>query len=340
MDQFTEDELGLNMMANPNRMSGDMDNTPPQVNMNQPLFEDSMENQNDYFQHDDENPSYSSPPPHSHQPSHGGQGVPNFFDDGASDVSRVSIESTEEVLRKKNFLLTKLKRLQRKGVELSKNVSINTPLHELENEYMMAKKEQDLESNLEWCKKGLVYICSFLEKTNDMMNTGAKLKGWSEEIYNTQDQYDDVLEELLDKYGGDIEMAPEIRLIMMLVGSALAVHMSNTMMKGGIDSNILNQFHAQKEKAQAMPTSQGFQPAQMPSQPPQPPPMHTNMIPPIQDPSPPMTMSGPDPRLVEELLNEDMNAVGGMSDSSGSSDSSTGGGRNRRKKKNSVNISF
>lgn len=336
MDQFTEDELGLNMMANPNRMSGDIeDMSPPQVNMNQPLF-NNVDDNNDYFQHEDENQNYHSQQSQQSQ----GQGMSNFFDDGASDVSRVSIESTEEVLRKKNFLLTKLKRLQRKGVELSKNVSINTPLHELENEYMMAKKEQDLESNLEWCKKGLVYICSFLEKTNEMMNTGAKLKGWSEEIYNTQDQYDDVLEELLDKYGGDIEMAPEIRLIMMLVGSALAVHMSNTMMKGGIDSNILNQFHAQKEKAQAsqgMPTSQGFQPAKMPSQPPQPPPMHTNMIPPIQD--PPMTMSGPDPRLVEELLNEDMNAVGGMSDSSTSSDSSNGG-RGGRRKKNSVNISF
>jgi hypothetical protein len=337
MDQFTEDELGLNMMANPNRMSGDMeDMSSGQVNMNQPLFND-VDSGNNYFEHEDENPSYSS---HTQQPSNQG-GMPNFFDDNASDVSRVSIESTEEVLRKKNFLLTKLKRLQRKGVELSKNVSINTPLHELENEYMMAKKEQDLESNLEWCKKGLVYICSFLEKTNDVMNTGAKLKGWSEEIYNTQDQYDDVLEELLDKYGGDIEMAPEIRLIMMLVGSALAVHMSNTMMKGGIDSNIFNQFHAQKEKAQGMPTSHGFQSTQMPSQPPQPPPMsHTNMMPPIQDPVPPMSMSGPDPRLVEELLNEDMNAVGGMSDSSASSASSNGSRGGRRKKKNSVNISF
>ena len=39
MDQFTEDELGLNMMANPNRMSSDMDDiSSPQVNMNQPLF--------------------------------------------------------------------------------------------------------------------------------------------------------------------------------------------------------------------------------------------------------------------------------------------------------------
>ncbi len=328
MDQFTEDELGLDMLANPNRMTSSGDSH--QVNLNQPLFNDGPPHeptQDDYFQHADE--PYKQPPPMSPQG--------NFFDDNASEVS---IETTEEVLKKKNFILTKLKRLQQKGVELTKNVSINTPLHELENEYMMAKKEQNLEANLEWCKQGLVYICSFLENTNKMMNTGAKLDGWSEEIYNTRDNYDDVFEELIDKYGGDIEMAPEIRLIMMLVGSALAVHMSNTMMRGGINMNILNQFHAQKEtqaKSNMAPESQGYQPQQMPTQPP--PPIHTNMVPPIQDPTPPPTMSGPDPRLVEELLNEDMNAVGGMSDSSGSSDSSRGR-RGGRRKKNSVNISF
>ncbi len=325
MDQFTEDELGLNMLANPSRMNQDDMQTSHSVNMNQPLFNDTRETrENDYFQHEDNRPS--SPVFNSN----------NFIDDNASDVSRVSIETTEEVLRKKNFLLTKLKRLQQKGVELTKNVSINTPLRELENEYMMAKKEQNLESNLEWCKQGLVYVCSFLENTNKMFKTGAKLDGWSEEIYNTRDNYDDVLEELIDKYGGEVEMAPEIRLIMMLVGSALAVHMSNTMMKGGINMNILNQFHNQKEQTQ----QQNQQ--QMPPQHQQqqqnhfqsPPLGHTNMIPPIQDPP---RMTGPDPRLVEELLNEDLNSV--MSDvSSQSSASSREGGR--RRKKNSVNIAF
>ena len=101
MDQFTEDELGLNMLANPNRMSMDGD-TSHNVSMNQPLFNDSMDDtndtndNNDYFQHADENPSYTS------------NNEPNFFDDNASNTSRVSIESTEEVLKKKNFLLTKL----------------------------------------------------------------------------------------------------------------------------------------------------------------------------------------------------------------------------------------
>lgn len=333
MDQFTEDDLGLNMLANPNRMTNE-GNTHT-VNMNQPLFtndnfdnSDDNDNDNDnndnYFQHVDDrqtnnNNNYSRP-----------NNTSNFFDDNASDISKVSVESTEEILKKKNFLLTKLKRLQQKGVELTKNVSINTPLHDLENEYMMAKKEQSLETNLEWCKQGLVYICSFLENTNKIMNTGAKLDGWSEEIYNTRDNYDDVLEELIDKYGGDIDMAPEIRLIMMLVGSALAVHMSNTMMRGGINMNILNQFHQQKEQTMQQQPMQQQMPMQHPSMP-----MHTNMVPPIQDPIQP-TMSGPDPRLVEELLNEDINSV--ISDiSSNSSESSRNA---RRKKKNSVNISF
>lgn len=331
MDQFTEDELGLNMLANPNRMN---DNNSHNVNMGQPLFDDDddesdnveVESNNNYFQHVDENPRQSS------NNKYGSNN--NFFDDNASDVSKVSMEPTEDILKKKNFLLTKLKRLQQKGVELTKNVSINTPLHDLENEYMMAKKEQSLESNLEWCKQGLVYICSFLETGNKMFKTGAKLDGWSEEIYNTRDNYDDVFEELIDKYGGDIEMAPEIRLIMMLVGSALAVHMSNTMMSSGAGmQNFMNEFHNQKQAA--APPQQAPQ-QQMPLQqmPLQQMPLHNNMNPSIPNQRPPI-MTGPDPRLVEELLNEDINSV--VSDSSVSSDSSN---ENRRKKKTSVNIAF
>jgi hypothetical protein len=323
MDQFTDDDLGLKMLANPNRMSDNIPNTT--VNMDQDLFVDETENNeniqtdNNYFHHDNEKtlPQF------------------NFNDDNMSDVSKVSMEPSEDVLRKKNFLLTKLKRLQQKGVELTKNVSLNTPLRDLVNEYMMAKKEQSLESNLEWCKQGLVYICSFLENTNKFFKTGAKLDGWSEEIYNTRDNYDDVFEELIDKYGGEVDMAPEIRLIMMLVGSALAVHMSNTMMRGGIDMNILNQFHVQKEEVKQQPRQQqplqtnfqsNFQPNFQNS--------HTNMVPPIQDPP---QMTGPDPKLIEELLNEDLNSV--ISHSSSSSNSSSNK-KGKRKKKNSVNISF
>ncbi len=324
MEQYTDDELGLNMLANPNKMTNE--DIPNQVNMNQPLFDDI----------DDDNYNQNNTDNHNHNQYQSTNNNP-IWNDNASDVSKVSLETTEEVLKKKNFLLTKLKRLQQKGIELTKNVSINTPLYELENEYMMAKKEQNLEANLEWCKQGLVYICSFLENTNRMMNTGAKLDGWSEEIYNTKDNYDDVLEELIDKYGGNIEMAPEIRLIMMLVGSALAVHMSNTMMKGGLNMNILNQFHVQKE------TQQKQQQQQPQSQQQYQQPIHTNIIPPIQDlqdPTPPV-MSGPDPRLVEELLNDDMNSLAMSGSSSNSSVSSNEGKRRgKRKKKNSVNISF
>ena len=97
MDQFTDDDLGLKMLANPNRMNDDIPNTT--VNMDQDLFVDETENNeniqtdNNYFHHDNEKtlPQF------------------NFNDDNMSDVSKVSMEPSEDVLRKKNFLLTKLK---------------------------------------------------------------------------------------------------------------------------------------------------------------------------------------------------------------------------------------
>ena len=43
--------------------------------------------------------------------------------------------------------------------------------------------------------------------------------------------YDEIFEELAEKYGGQSEVAPEIKLLMMLGGSAFMFHLTNTMFK-------------------------------------------------------------------------------------------------------------
>ena len=46
--------------------------------------------------------------------------------------------------------------------------------------------------------------------------------------------YDEVFEELAEKYGGQSEVAPEIKLLMMLGGSAFMFHLTNTLFKTSI----------------------------------------------------------------------------------------------------------
>ena len=61
-----------------------------------------------------------------------------------------------------------------------------------------------------------------------------KLDGWSESVNENIEDFDEVFEQLYEKYGGGGEIAPELKLLMMLGGSAFMFHLSNTMFKSSI----------------------------------------------------------------------------------------------------------
>jgi hypothetical protein len=58
-----------------------------------------------------------------------------------------------------------------------------------------------------------------------------KLDGWSESIYENLHEYDEVFEELHEKYKEKGKMMPEIRLLMMVVGSGFMFHLTNSLFK-------------------------------------------------------------------------------------------------------------
>lgn len=75
------------------------------------------------------------------------------------------------------------------------------------------------------CVTGL----EFLNKRYDPLNL--QLEGWSESIMENVDDYDGVFEELYVKYKSSMQVAPEVKLIMMLGGSATMFHLTNSMFK-------------------------------------------------------------------------------------------------------------
>ena len=68
------------------------------------------------------------------------------------------------------------------------------------------------------------------------------LKGWYEEVNENVDDYDEVFEELYDKYEDSIEVSPEIKLMMMLGGSAIKYHIAHTVMKSFMPNNQADAF--------------------------------------------------------------------------------------------------
>jgi len=78
----------------------------------------------------------------------------------------------------------------------------------------------------------LVACVTGLEFLNKRYNPfEIQLEGWSENVMETQDDYDEVFEELFVKYRTKMNVAPEVKLIMMLGGSAMMFHLTNSMFK-------------------------------------------------------------------------------------------------------------
>jgi hypothetical protein len=61
-----------------------------------------------------------------------------------------------------------------------------------------------------------------------------KLDGWGEQINENINDYDEIFSELHEKYKSKATMAPELKLLFQLGGSAMMVHMTNTMFKSAM----------------------------------------------------------------------------------------------------------
>ena len=141
----------------------------------------------------------------------------------------------EEILREKLGYLRKLEALQKKGVQLTKNYNMESPLAEMKGEYEMIKADKEKQNSVKFQQKILLAFVSGLEFLNNKFDPfDLKLDGWSEAVNENVDEYDEVFGELHEKYGGKTKMAPELKLLFMLGGSAAMLHMTNTMFKSSM----------------------------------------------------------------------------------------------------------
>jgi hypothetical protein len=143
--------------------------------------------------------------------------------------------TAEEMLREKLKILRKLEELEKKGIQLTKKYSMESPLAEMKGEYEMIKNEKEKQNSVKFQAKMLLAFVSGLEFLNGRFDPfDLKLDGWSEAVNENIDEYDDVFGELHEKYGGKAKMAPELKLLFMLGGSAAMLHMTNTMFKSAM----------------------------------------------------------------------------------------------------------
>jgi hypothetical protein len=156
----------------------------------------------------------------------------------------INKESDEDRRARARENYTKLLDLQEKyNVKLTRQYSINDDPDDMEDEYNMHKNRRNKNNQIKFYKQTIYNVCSGIEFLNENYNPFEfKLKDWSRQISSDLDDYTDVLEELYEKYkgiGGNI--APEIRLLFMIVSSAFFYHVSNVLFGGNnLENTIKN----------------------------------------------------------------------------------------------------
>jgi len=231
---------------------------------------------------------FDQPPPATTEP-------PKTEDANTDDLDKLNIDE----------LLSECQTLKEKhGINTPQHFNRKTPCDEVRAFIRRERKKREKLSAEKLGAKILLTTITALEFLNNKFDPfDLKLDGWSESIHENIDDYGEVFGELYEKYRTSAKVPPEIKLIMMVGGSAAMVHLTNTMFKSSLpgmedmlkqNPEMMKQF-AQAAQNQKFGTPQAPQPAAATP----PPPMETRI--------PPRTMSGPPPPVFTSQPTKTMN---------------------------------
>jgi len=262
--ETSETDLYLNLIANPVKSREDTENSTSSLNLgnndNKKNDSDTSSVRQSYrndshkntFMHsathkDYKDNSYSSDRHHSHR-SHRSNRSNHSNHSRSTESSKARFDNvdlthsakdsdyeppapklTPQQLRMKKIdLLRKLCDLKTKGYKLTKEYDFNSSIEEMEYEYDLLKSFADRRNGIKLYKNTIINITNLVEFFNDKYDPfGVQLSGWSEHMSVEVDSYDDVLEELYEKYkGAGKNLPPEIKLLILIGFSASAFHFS------------------------------------------------------------------------------------------------------------------
>jgi len=102
----------------------------------------------------------------------------------------------------------------------------------MEHEYNKIKSQREMENSIKFQRKMLMACITGIEFLNNRFDPfDVKLNGWSESIHENINDYNEIFEELHEKYHTKTKMAPELKLLFMVGGSAFMFHLTNSMFK-------------------------------------------------------------------------------------------------------------
>lgn len=192
--------------------------------------------------------STSSPPHISIQRESSYQPANSFGSDGMyankQSASGPSISLAPAIQRdpikeasEKSELINKLQRLEAKGFPVAKRFTMDNNLDEIKQEYSRLVDARQLETSIRFQRNMLMGLVTGMEWMNNKFDPfDLKLDGWSEGVHENIEDYDEIFEELYDKYKEKGKMPPEARLVFQLAGSGFMCHVTNSFFRSKMPS--------------------------------------------------------------------------------------------------------
>jgi len=149
--------------------------------------------------------------------------------------AQVPSEGYKTIEDEKADLLNKISRLMKKGIATSARLTIYSDVEEIRTEYKRMMYGIEVDRSIKFQRRMLIACVTGLEFLNDKFDPfDLELNGWSQNMMENVDDYDGVFEELYNKYKTKVQVAPEVKLIMMVGGSAMMFHLTNSMFKAAV----------------------------------------------------------------------------------------------------------
>ena len=184
---------------------------------------------------------------------------------------RIEKENNNEYIRKeKSELLYKFSKIRNLEKWSSLKFDMTNSLEEIKNEFDRVTNAIKVDRSVNFLKRMLLLGVQGVEMLNNKFDPfGVDLDGWGEAMsYNMENQdYDDVMTELYEKYKSAGEMSPEVKLIFMIVSSAAFFTISKKLASVDSQGGIMNFLgNMMNQKGQSQQTPQGMPQVMTPQQ--------------------------------------------------------------------------
>lgn len=192
-------------------------------------------NTNNWLKDGHQSGSISDDEKSSHHDPHNNDSRYEKSSEDTSNSSNSEVQqkkSYQEIQEEKQKLLYILNRLDKAGYHPTRKYNMASNYDDILCEVSRLKRERDIDKSIKFQRKALMAVVSGFEFINHKYDPiNAKLDDWSENVMENIGDYDEVFEELHDKYSDKIQMVPELKLLMMIGGSAFMYHLTQTLFK-------------------------------------------------------------------------------------------------------------